>query len=155
MSLLKFDFFVLVYTAEVKSCFQECVANFKNTPTLAFLRSLEKKIVDHFKFKDFSQLQQGTFLDFIVQNKKVCASCSPLIFIGDQDSFNLPVTTLLFFQVLQETAGGALSIDNQDPGTYGFRPSRQDVFEFIKQCGEGDVSFQCVLRVERHPLTEI
>lgn len=56
-----------------------------------------------------------------------------------------------FFQVLQETAGGVLSIDNQDPGTYGFRPSRQDVFEFIKQCGEGDVSFQCVLCVERHP----
>ncbi|XP_056626776.1 uncharacterized protein wu:fj29h11 isoform X3 [Triplophysa dalaica] len=99
--------------AEVKSYFQECVANFKNTPTLAFLRSLEKKIVDHFKFKDFSQLQQGTFLNFIVQNKKA----------------------------LQETAGGALSIDNQDPGTYGFRPSRQDVFEFIKQCCEGDLAF--------------
>ncbi|XP_057182526.1 uncharacterized protein LOC130549349 isoform X2 [Triplophysa rosa] len=96
--------------AEVKSYFQEYVSNFKNTPTLAFLRSLEKKIVDHFKFKDFSHLQQGTFLDFIVKNKKV----------------------------LQETAGGSLSIDNQDPGTYGFRPSRQDVFEFIKQCDEGD-----------------
>lgn len=66
---------------------------------------------------------------------------------GYQDSFSLYVTTYLvsfLLQVLMETAGGALSIDNQDPGTHGFRPSRQDVFEFIKQCGEGDVSFQCV-----------
>lgn len=46
----------------------------------------------------------------------------------------------IFPQVLQEAAGGAVSIDNQDPGANGFRPSRQDVFEFIKQCGEGDVS---------------
>ncbi|XP_065109604.1 uncharacterized protein [Paramisgurnus dabryanus] len=99
--------------AEMKSYFEECVSSFRNTITLAYLRTLEKKIVDHFKFKDFSQLQQGTFLDFIVKNKKT----------------------------LQETAGGALSIDNQDPGLYGFRPCRQDVFEFIKQCGEGDMAF--------------
>ncbi|XP_057214332.1 uncharacterized protein LOC130569018 [Triplophysa rosa] len=99
--------------AEVMSYFQECVSDLKNTPTLAFLCSLEMKIINHFKFKDFRQLQQGTFLDFIVKNKKV----------------------------LQETAGNTLSIDNQDPGTYGFRPSRQDVFEFIKQCGEADLAF--------------
>lgn len=61
-----------------------------------------------------------------------------------QVSLDLPVTSLLvlfLLQTLQETAGGAVSIDNQDPGLYGFRPCRQDVFEFIKQCGEGDVSF--------------
>ncbi|XP_067225099.1 uncharacterized protein wu:fj29h11 isoform X1 [Chanodichthys erythropterus] len=98
--------------AEVNGYFQECVANFKSTPTLAQLRVLEKRIAEHFNFKDFSQLQQGTYLDFIVKNKKV----------------------------LQDAAGGAVSIDNQDPGANGFRPSRQDVFEFIKQCGEGDVS---------------
>ncbi|XP_043085998.1 uncharacterized protein LOC122332685 [Puntigrus tetrazona] len=96
--------------AEVKSYFQECVTNFKITPTLAHLRTLEKRIAEKFRFKDFSQLQQGTFLDFIVSNKKV----------------------------LQEAAGSAVSIDSQDPGVNGFRPCRQDVFEFIKQCGEGD-----------------
>ncbi|XP_058649126.1 uncharacterized protein wu:fj29h11 isoform X2 [Onychostoma macrolepis] len=98
--------------ADLKSYFQECVTNFKSTPTLAHLRTLEKRIAEKFKFKDFSQLQQGTFLDFIFNNKKV----------------------------LQEAAGGAVSIDSQDPGMNGFRPCRQDVFEFIKQCGEGDDS---------------
>uniref|UniRef100_A0A672LXB6 Uncharacterized LOC107595630 n=1 Tax=Sinocyclocheilus grahami TaxID=75366 RepID=A0A672LXB6_SINGR len=98
--------------ADVKSFFQECVTNFKSTPTLAHLRTLEKRIAEKFKFKDFSQLQQGTFLDFIFNNKKV----------------------------LQEAAGGAVSIDSQDPGMNGFRPCRQDVFEFINQCGEGDDS---------------
>ncbi|KAI2658823.1 Protein NO VEIN [Labeo rohita] len=98
--------------ADMKSYFQECVTNFKSTPTLAHLRTLEKRIAENFKFKDFSQLQQGTFLDFIIKNKKV----------------------------LQEAAGGAVSIDGQDPGVNGFRPCRQDVFEFIKQCGEGDDS---------------
>uniref|UniRef100_A0A8C1AH32 Wu:fj29h11 n=1 Tax=Cyprinus carpio carpio TaxID=630221 RepID=A0A8C1AH32_CYPCA len=98
--------------ADVKSYFQECVTSFKSTPTLAHLRTLEKRIAEKFKFKDFSQLQQGTFLDFIFNNKKV----------------------------LQEAAGGAVSIDSQDPGMNGFRPCRQDVFEFIKQCGEGDDS---------------
>ncbi|XP_051530357.1 uncharacterized protein LOC127427065 isoform X2 [Myxocyprinus asiaticus] len=98
--------------AEVKSYFQECVSNFKTTPTLAYLCMLEKKIAEHFRFKDFSQLRQGTFFDFIVKNKKV----------------------------LQEAAGGAISFDTQDTGMYGFRPCRQDVFEFIKQCGEGEVS---------------
>ncbi|XDV25913.1 hypothetical protein PO909_029739, partial [Leuciscus waleckii] len=58
------------------------------------------------------QLQQGTYLDFIIKNKKI----------------------------LQEAAGGAVSIDSQDPGASGFRPRRQDVLEFIKQCGEGDAS---------------
>ncbi|RXN31303.1 hypothetical protein ROHU_036186 [Labeo rohita] len=95
-----------------KSMAKECVTNFKSTPTLAHLRTLEKRIAENFKFKDFSQLQQGTFLDFIIKNKKV----------------------------LQEAAGGAVSIDGQDPGVNGFRPCRQDVFEFIKQCGEGDDS---------------
>uniref|UniRef100_A0A673I198 Uncharacterized LOC107720215 n=1 Tax=Sinocyclocheilus rhinocerous TaxID=307959 RepID=A0A673I198_9TELE len=98
--------------ADVKSYFQECVTHFKSTPTLAHLRTLEKRIAEKFKFKNFSQLQQGTFLDFIFNNKKV----------------------------LQEAAGGAVSIDSQDPGMNGFRPCRQDVFEFIKQCGEGDDS---------------
>ncbi|XP_077085850.1 uncharacterized protein LOC143737933 [Siphateles boraxobius] len=98
--------------ADVKSYFQDRVASFTSTPSLAQLRTLEKKIAEHFRFKDFSQLQQGTYLDFIIKNKKI----------------------------LQEAAGGAVSIDSQDPGANGFRPCRQDVFEFIKQCGEGDAS---------------
>lgn len=70
---------------------------------------------------------------------KRCVFLLHLIFIKIyQVSHSMSV--LLFPQVLQEAAGGAVSIDNQDPGANGFRPSRQDVFEFIKQCGEGDVS---------------
>ncbi|XP_056326181.1 uncharacterized protein wu:fj29h11 isoform X1 [Danio aesculapii] len=97
---------------DVKRCFQESVCNSKSTLTLVHLRTLEKRIAEHFRFRDFSQLQQGTFLDFIIKNKKV----------------------------LQEAAGGAVCIDSQDPGLSGFRPCRQDVFEFIKQCGDGDDS---------------
>ncbi|XP_039509577.1 protein NO VEIN isoform X2 [Pimephales promelas] len=98
--------------ADVKSYFQDRVASFSSTPSLAQLRTLEKKIAEHFGCKDFSQLQQGTYLDFLIKNKKI----------------------------LQEAAGGAVTIDSQDPGVNGFRPCRQDVFEFIKQCGEGDAS---------------
>lgn len=68
---------ILFCIAEVNSYFQERVANFNSTPTLAQLRVLEKRIAEHFNFKDFSQLQQGTYLEFIVKNKKVCVSASP------------------------------------------------------------------------------
>ncbi len=68
--------------ADLKSYFQECVTNFKSTPTLAHLRTLEKRIAEKFKFKDFSQLQQGTFLDFIFNNKKVCVSTCVMLLMA-------------------------------------------------------------------------
>ncbi|XP_043085921.1 protein NO VEIN [Puntigrus tetrazona] len=96
--------------AEVKSYFQECVTNFKITPTLAHLRCAGKE--------DRREVQ--------VQRLQPAAAR------------NLP---RFHCQQQKGPAGGsrsAVSIDSQDPGVNGFRPCRQDVFEFIKQCGEGD-----------------
>lgn len=42
--------------------------------------------------------------------------------------------------MLQDAAGGTVAIGNQDIRAHGFRPSQQDVYEFIKQCGELDPS---------------
>ncbi|XP_072524200.1 uncharacterized protein [Salminus brasiliensis] len=96
--------------AAVKQYFQECVTSFIGTVTLPYLCRLEKKVTEHFKFKEFRQLQQGSFLEFLIKNS----------------------------QVLQDSAGGTVAIGNQDFRACGFRPSQQDVYEFIKQCGEAD-----------------
>ncbi|XP_060795619.1 uncharacterized protein wu:fj29h11 isoform X3 [Neoarius graeffei] len=96
----------------VKQYFQNCVSSFTGTVTLRYLSRLEKKLADNFKFREFGQLQQGSFLEFLVKN----------------------------MQILQDAAGGAVAIDNQDIRAYGFRPSKQDVYEFIKQCEEADPS---------------
>ncbi|MCI4384121.1 hypothetical protein PGIGA_G00034980 [Pangasianodon gigas] len=96
----------------VKQYFQDCVSRVMGTVTLPYLSRLEKKMAEHFKFKEFGQLHQGSFLEFLVKN----------------------------MQILQDAAGGAVAIGNQDVRAYGFRPSQQDVYEFIKQCGEADPS---------------
>uniref|UniRef100_A0A3B1JM69 Wu:fj29h11 n=1 Tax=Astyanax mexicanus TaxID=7994 RepID=A0A3B1JM69_ASTMX len=96
--------------AAVKQYFRECVSSFIGTVTLPYLCRLEKKVAEHFKFKEFRQLQQGSFLEFLIKNS----------------------------QVLQDAAGGTVAISNQDLRSCGFRPSQQDVYEFIKQCGEPD-----------------
>ncbi|XP_017542148.1 protein NO VEIN isoform X1 [Pygocentrus nattereri] len=98
--------------AAVKQYFKECMSNFIGTVTLPYLCRLEKKVVEHFKFKEFRQLQQGSFLEFLLKNT----------------------------QVLQDATGGIVAINNQDVRACGFRPNQQDVYEFIKQCGEGDPS---------------
>ncbi|XP_043958453.1 protein NO VEIN isoform X2 [Gambusia affinis] len=76
--------------------------------TLAHIAALEKKLTKHFHIKDFFSLEQGTFLEFLVKH----------------------------IQLLQESLGSALFLGTnaQLTGT-GFRPTKQDVFEFIKQCG--------------------
>ncbi|GAA6104789.1 protein NO VEIN [Tachysurus ichikawai] len=96
----------------VKQHFQDCVSSFTGTVTLQYLSRLEKKLAKHFKFMEFGQLHQGSFLDFLVKN----------------------------MQILQDAAGGVVAIGNQDIRANGFRPSQQDVYEFIKQCGETDPS---------------
>ncbi|XP_058262273.1 uncharacterized protein wu:fj29h11 isoform X2 [Hemibagrus wyckioides] len=96
----------------VKQYFQECVSSFMGTVTLPYLSRLEKKLADHFKFREFGQLHQGSFLEFLVKN----------------------------MQILKDAAGGAVAIGNQDIHANIFRPSQQDVYEFIKQCGETDPS---------------
>ncbi|XP_060717612.1 uncharacterized protein wu:fj29h11 [Tachysurus vachellii] len=96
----------------VKQHFQDCVSSFMGTVTLQYLSRLEKKLAKHFKFMEFGQLHQGSFLDFLVKNT----------------------------QILQDAAGGVVAIGNQDIRANGFRPRQQDVYEFIKQCGETDPS---------------
>lgn len=55
-------------------------------------------------------------------------------------------------KILQEAAGGAVAIGNQDIRAYGFRPSQQDVYEFIKQCGDVDPSRVSPLHTSGHVL---
>uniref|UniRef100_M3ZT74 Wu:fj29h11 n=1 Tax=Xiphophorus maculatus TaxID=8083 RepID=M3ZT74_XIPMA len=76
--------------------------------TLAHIAALEKKLTKHFHIKDFFSLEQGTFLEFLVKH----------------------------IQLLQESLGSALFLGTNAQLTgSGFRPTKQDVFEFIKQCG--------------------
>uniref|UniRef100_A0A3Q3NAZ7 Protein NO VEIN-like n=1 Tax=Mastacembelus armatus TaxID=205130 RepID=A0A3Q3NAZ7_9TELE len=83
-----------------------------STITLAHIASLEKKLTKHFQVKDFLSLQQGNFLEFLVKHSQV--------------------------QLLQDTLGSALTLGSgiMEHAGSGFRPTRQDVFEFIKQCGD-------------------
>ncbi|XP_035998446.1 protein NO VEIN isoform X3 [Fundulus heteroclitus] len=94
--------------AKVKQYVKEQLGAQKSVVTLANIAALEKKLAKHFHVKDFFSLEQGTFLDFLVKH----------------------------IQLLQETLGSALFLGtNVELTGSGFRPSRQDVFEFIKQCG--------------------
>ncbi|XP_041714657.1 uncharacterized protein wu:fj29h11 isoform X2 [Coregonus clupeaformis] len=102
--------------AAVKQILKENLSNHSSAFTLAHVASLERKLAKHFQVTEFTSLEQGSFLEFLVKQA----------------------------QVLQETVGGAVVVgsssssgggqDWQGQGC-GFRPSRQDVFEFIKQCG--------------------
>ncbi|KAJ8246365.1 hypothetical protein GJAV_G00266920 [Gymnothorax javanicus] len=95
--------------AAVMKYLQECMVHMHGVPSLPYMSRLEKKVTEHFGFGQFSQLAQGTFLEFLVK---------PGI-----------------SQILQEAGGGALVLSSQDAQPCGFKPSRQDVFEFIRQCG--------------------
>ncbi|XP_043571064.1 protein NO VEIN isoform X1 [Chiloscyllium plagiosum] len=84
---------------------------------LVYLCKLEKKLVDHFKLKGFVDMGHGTFLEYLLKHS----------------------------QLLEETAGGSLFLCAQDTGICGFRPSHQDVYEFIRQCGTlGDSMFPAI-----------
>ncbi|KAK0132689.1 hypothetical protein N1851_032434 [Merluccius polli] len=96
----------------VKQFLKDSLTNQSTALTLAHMASLEKKLNKHFKLLEFGSLQKGTFLDFLVKH----------------------------VQLLQETVGGTVALGGggggaELQGSSGFRPSRQDVFEFIKQCG--------------------
>ncbi|XP_038160259.1 protein NO VEIN isoform X3 [Cyprinodon tularosa] len=93
---------------KVKQYLKESLAAQKSAISLGHIAALEKKLTEHFHIKDFLSLKQGTFLNFLVKH----------------------------IQLLQEALGSALFLGTSVEVTgSGFRPSRQDVFEFIKQCG--------------------
>uniref|UniRef100_W5MY83 Wu:fj29h11 n=1 Tax=Lepisosteus oculatus TaxID=7918 RepID=W5MY83_LEPOC len=93
--------------ASVKQYFQEKISKFNGLPDLSYLSKLEKAMVNHFKFKEFAHMEHGTFLEFLVKQS----------------------------QILKEAGVGALPLSSWDSRACGFRPSQQDVFEFLKQCG--------------------
>ncbi|XP_071400261.1 uncharacterized protein [Centroberyx affinis] len=95
--------------AAVKQFVKDSLSSLNSAITLAHIASLEKKLTKHFQIKEFISLEKGNFLEFLVKN----------------------------IQLLQETVGGAVSLgsSNMELQGCGFRASRQDVFEFIKQCG--------------------
>ncbi|XP_070783607.1 uncharacterized protein [Enoplosus armatus] len=95
---------------KVKQYLKDSLSSQSSTITLAHMASLEKKLTKHFQVKDFLSLEQGSFLEFLVKHT----------------------------QLLQDTLGTTLILGSgsMQLGCNGFRPSRQDVFEFINQCGD-------------------
>ncbi|KAM9837751.1 uncharacterized protein ACBR49_018381 isoform 2-T3 [Aulostomus maculatus] len=95
--------------AEVKQFLKDNLLSQNSAVTLAHISSLERKLTKHFQVKDFLSLGQGNFLEFLVKH----------------------------IQLLQDTLGSTLSLgSNSMVHVGGFRPTKQDVFEFIKQCGD-------------------
>ncbi|XP_058477566.1 uncharacterized protein wu:fj29h11 isoform X2 [Solea solea] len=95
--------------ATLKEFLKTSLLSYNSAVTLGHISTLEKKLSRHFRVKDFPCLQQGSFLEFLVQH----------------------------IQLLQDTLGSTLFVGSggMDPTGSGFRPTKQDVFEFIKQCG--------------------
>ncbi|KAM7382188.1 hypothetical protein PAMA_012854 [Pampus argenteus] len=95
--------------AKVKQYLKDSLSSQNSAITLAHIASLERNLTKHFQVKDFLSLEQGNFLEFLVKH----------------------------IQLLQDALGSTLILGsgNMELGGSGFRPTRQDVFEFIKQCG--------------------
>ncbi|XP_034717175.1 protein NO VEIN isoform X2 [Etheostoma cragini] len=96
--------------AKVKQYLKDNLSSQQSAFTLAHLASLEKKLTKHFQVNNFLSLQQGNFLEYLVKH----------------------------IQLLQDTLGSTLllSSGSMELVGCGFRPTRQDVFEFITQCGD-------------------
>ncbi|XP_078082199.1 uncharacterized protein LOC144502066 [Mustelus asterias] len=91
----------------VREYIQKNLSSVTGYLNLVYLSKLERKLVDHFKLKAFVGIGRGTFLEYLVKHS----------------------------QLLEEVAGGNLFLSPQDARTCGFRPSHQDVYDFIRQCG--------------------
>ncbi|XP_041077227.1 protein NO VEIN-like isoform X2 [Polyodon spathula] len=96
--------------AELKQNLQKHLSNCNGLLNLPYLAKIERRILEHFKFEEFVNMNQGTFLEFLVKHS----------------------------QVLQEAGGAALVLSSQDSRICGYRPSQQDIYELIRQCGVAD-----------------
>ncbi|RXM31499.1 hypothetical protein EOD39_1724 [Acipenser ruthenus] len=96
--------------AEVKQNLHKHLSNCNGLLNLSYLSKIEKKILEHFKFEEFVNMDQGTFLEFLVKHS----------------------------QILQEVGGAALVLSNQDSRICSYRPSQQDIYDLIRQCGVAD-----------------
>lgn len=138
------SFLVLCLSAKLKQFLKENLSSVNSAITLAHIASLEKKLIKHFQVKDFLSLEHGNFLEFLVKHNQVFKVYFHLSSVCMNRHFLLKalgVITLLSrwsVQLLQDTLGSALilSSSSMELGGSGFRPTRQDVFEFIKQCGD-------------------
>nr|XP_029134426.1 uncharacterized protein LOC109987450 [Labrus bergylta] len=95
---------------KVKQILKDSLSSQSSAVTLAHIAALERKLTKHFQVKDFLSLKQGNFLEFLVKHVQLLQDC-----MG---------STLILSSSSMELSGS------------GFRPSRQDVFEFINQCGD-------------------
>uniref|UniRef100_A0A8C6V2P3 Wu:fj29h11 n=1 Tax=Neogobius melanostomus TaxID=47308 RepID=A0A8C6V2P3_9GOBI len=97
--------------AAVKQFVRDSLSSQTSLITLSHVAALEKKLTKHFHLNNFLSLEMGSFLDFLTKH----------------------------IQLLQECLGSALVLSSSSSlglGGSGFKPTRQDVFEFIKQCGD-------------------
>ncbi|XP_018534128.2 uncharacterized protein wu:fj29h11 [Lates calcarifer] len=96
--------------AKVKQFLKDSLTSQNSAVTLAHITALEKKLIKHFQVKDFLALEMGNFLEFLVKHN----------------------------QLLQDTLGSTLILGSgsmEFTGS-GFRPTKQDLFDFINQCGD-------------------
>ncbi|KAF1374253.1 hypothetical protein PFLUV_G00248000 [Perca fluviatilis] len=96
--------------AKVKQYLKDSLSSQHTAITLAHMASLERKLTKHFQVNNFLSLEQGNFLEYLVKH----------------------------IQLLQDTLGSTLPLSSGSMELVGsgFRPTRQDVFEFITQCGD-------------------
>ncbi|XP_077406198.1 uncharacterized protein LOC144038026 isoform X2 [Vanacampus margaritifer] len=96
--------------AKVKQYLKDSLSSVNSAIHLADIAILEGKLTKHFKVKNFHSLGQGTFLEFLVKH----------------------------IQLLQDVLGSALILRSSGMKCERcfFRPTKQDIFEFIKQCGQ-------------------
>ncbi|XP_061561757.1 uncharacterized protein wu:fj29h11 isoform X5 [Phycodurus eques] len=102
--------------AKVKQYLKDSLSSIKSAIHLADIAILEGKLTKHFQVKDFHSLGQGSFLGFLVKH----------------------------IQLLQDVLGSTLVLRSWDVkcARSFFRPTKQDVFEFIKQCGKNTAGGQ-------------
>lgn len=58
-------------TAAVKQVLKESLSNHSFPFTLAHVASLERKLAKHFQVTEFTSLEQGSFLEFLVKQAQV------------------------------------------------------------------------------------
>ncbi|XP_077481496.1 uncharacterized protein LOC144092518 isoform X2 [Stigmatopora argus] len=96
--------------AKVKQYLKETLSSMNSSSHLADIANAEQKLTKHFKVKEFHSLGQGSFLGFLTKHIQLL-----------EDEFG---TTFLLRSCGMKATRSF------------FRPTKQEMFEFIKQCGQ-------------------
>ncbi|XP_019748146.1 uncharacterized protein LOC109529281 [Hippocampus comes] len=96
--------------AKVKQYLKDSLSSINSAIHLADIAIIEGKLTKHFQVKDFHSLGQGSFLGFLAKH----------------------------IQLLQDVLGPTLILRSggMESARSFSRPTKQDIFEFIKQCGQ-------------------